>query len=137
MTDKIEEIIALIFATRRMMFEQKEQKEAKTCSFLHLITLKFVKEESPLMKDLATFLGIAPPSATSLINNLAKAGLVKRSEDKIDRRIVRIEMTKEGEKYLNSHKRKTTEHMRKNLEKLSHIEQEQLRRILEKISSID
>src|SRR6266567_682566 len=137
MNDRIEKIISLIFATRRMMFEQKDPKEAKSCSFLHLITLKYIKEGSPLMKDIATFLGIAPPSATSLINNLAKSELVKRSEDKIDRRIVRIEITKEGEKYLHSHKRKTTDHMRKNLEKLTHIEQEQLRRILEKISKID
>ena len=131
MNDRIEELISLIFATRRMMFEQKE---ANTCSFLHLITLKYVKDESPLMKDLATFLGIAPPSATSLINNLVKAGLVKRSEDEVDRRIVRIEMTKKGEEYLHSHKKKTTEHMRKNLEKLTVKEQDQLRAILEKIN---
>ena len=133
MSDKIEQLISLIYATRRMMFEQKE---AKTCSFLHLITLKYIKEGSPLMKDLATFLGVAPPSATSLINNLAKDGLVRRSEDKIDRRIVRIEMTKKGEQYMQSHQKKTTEHMRNNLEKLSAKERDQLAAILKKISNV-
>ena len=131
MADQIEKIISLIFATRRMMFEQKE---AQACSFLHLITLKYVKETSPLMKDIAIFLGIAPPSATSLINNLTKQGLVSRKEDKIDRRIVRIQMTKKGEEFLHAHKRKAMEHMRRNLEKLSDAEQKHLCTILAKIS---
>jgi len=87
------------------------------------------------MKDLAGFLGIAAPSATSLVNTLAKSELVYREADKTDRRIVRIIISKKGEKFLAAHKKFMAEKMRANLNKLSIEEQQRLEKILEKINS--
>ena len=77
MADRIGRIIGLIFTTRRLMHEQKT---GKTGSFLHFITLSYVKAEVPSMTEIAGFLGVSSPSATSLIRNLAAAGLVARRE---------------------------------------------------------
>jgi DNA-binding MarR family transcriptional regulator len=117
------------------MHEQKEPNKGKNCSFLHLISLKYIHENKPLMKDLADFLGIAPPSATSLVNTLAKSELVIREADKGDRRNVRIVISKKGEKFLEAHKKSMAEKMRENLSKLSEVEQKQLEKILEKINN--
>ena len=135
MNGNIEQIIALIFSTRKLLHEQKEPKDAKACSFLHFVTLGYVKTHSPLMKDIAGFLGVAPPSATSLINTLSKEGLIARREDAQDRRIVRIVLTKKGAAYAEKHKNHVTKTMRSALEELTLAEQKQLLAILEKITA--
>lgn len=135
MSSRIDNIVALIFTTRRTMCEHKEAHRGKNCSFLHLISLKHIRENKPLMKDLAGFLGIAPPSATSLIGTLAKSELVYREADKTDRRIVRIIISKKGEKFLEAHKKIMAEKMRENISKLSATEQQQLEKILIKINN--
>jgi len=134
MNKRIDRLISLIFTTRRMMHDQKEPHKGKNCSFLHLITLHFVEQEKPLMKDIADFLGVAPPSATSLVNTLITSELVHREADKGDRRNVRIVISKKGEKFLEAHKKLMAEKTRANLNKLSAVEQQQLEKILTKIN---
>jgi DNA-binding MarR family transcriptional regulator len=135
MSSRIDKIVSLIFATRKMISEQKEPHKGKNCSFLHLVTLSFVREHKPLMKEIADFLGVAPPSATSLVNTLAKSELIYREADKNDRRNVKIMISKKGEKFLEAHKSVMAEKMRTNLKRLLPAEQEQLEKILEKINS--
>lgn len=134
MSARIDRIISLIFTTRRMMHEQKEPNKGKNCSFLHLITLNYVERSKPLMKDIADFLGVAPPSATSLINTLIRSELVYRQADTTDRRNVRIVISKKGETFLEAHKKRMAEKTRANLSKLTFTEQQQLEKILEKIT---
>lgn len=134
MSARIDRIISLIFTTRRMMHEQKEAHKGKNCSFLHLITLGYVEQHQPLMKDIADFLGVAPPSATSLVGTLLKSELVHREAEKGDRRTVRIVISKKGEKFLDAHKKLMAEKTRANLNKLSPAEQQQLEKILTKIN---
>jgi DNA-binding MarR family transcriptional regulator len=133
MTDNIEEIVSLIFSTRRTLHEQKDAKNENACSHLQMMTLLFVKEQSPVMKSIAEFLKISPPSATALVNNLIKAELVERREQASDRRIVKIVIAKKGSEYLLQHKKMATERMREVLSKLSKEEQNQLIKILKKI----
>ncbi len=133
MSDRLEQIISLIFTTRRLLHEQKTLK-GKNCSALHLITLSLVKAKKPLMKELADQLGITPPSATSIINKLTQDELVYRQAEKTDRRIVRILISKKGEHFLQTHKNLMAEKMRANLKRLSIAEQKQLEKILQKIS---
>jgi DNA-binding MarR family transcriptional regulator len=134
MTARIDRIISLIFTTRRMMHEQKEPNKGKNCSFLHMISLNYVHERKPLMKDIAGFLGVAPPSATSLINTLIKSELVNRQADAGDRRSVRIVISKKGAAFLEGHKKQMAEKMRANLGRLTVTEQQQLEKILTKIN---
>ena len=68
---------------------------------LHFHTLRFVKMQGrPLMQEVAGYLCVTPPAATLLIEGLAKEGLVRRSFDRKDRRIVRLVLTKEGRSFL-------------------------------------
>lgn len=134
MNKRVDRIISLIFATKRAMHEQKEPHKGKNCSFLHLITLHHVEHSQPLMKDIAEFLGVARPSATSLVATLIKSELVHRLADASDRRNVRIVITKKGNTFLEAHRKRMAEKMRANLSRLTAKEQEQLEKILTKIN---
>ena len=48
------------------------------------------------MSDVKKFLRMIPSAATRRIEKLVNFGLVKRIQDKEDRRLVRLELTKEG-----------------------------------------
>ena len=53
---------------------------------------------SPRMIDLAQALECAPNSISTIVDRMVKAGLVKRTRGKIDRREVRVSLTTKGEK---------------------------------------
>jgi len=92
-------IAASMFVIGRLMKEgfQKRNRAKPACSFLHLQTLRYVKEhKTPLMRDVANFLFITPPAATLLIDGLVKEGLLARVIDPKDRRTVRLRITKSG-----------------------------------------
>lgn len=134
MSEKIDEIISLIFATRRILHEQLTSQAGKSFSFLQLATLRFIREKKPLMKEVAGFLAITPPSATSLVNTLAESGMIRRIADAQDRRIVRLEITEEGEAKLEEWQKEMAGHMKKNLQRLDTEEQDELIKILNKIT---
>lgn len=134
MNEKIDQIISLIFMTRRVMHEQVRNEAHKNFSALHFVTLQYVKENKPLMKDLADFLAITPPSATSLINSLVEDKMIKRTTDENDRRLVRIVLTKNGDEQMKKCKQKMTGHMKERLARLDEKEQKELIKILIKIT---
>lgn len=129
-------IISLIFMMRQLSHEHMVNEKGGGFSFLQFITLRYIKEKKPLMKDVAEFLAITPPSATSLINTLAEAGMVNRLVEAKDRRIVRIIITKKGEKSLLKWQEKIAGNMRKRLETLNKGDHEDLARILIKLSKV-
>jgi len=53
---------------------------------------------NPSQKDLAGYMRITPPSVTAMIGKLETQNLVERRQDKDDQRVMRIHLTKEGEK---------------------------------------
>jgi DNA-binding MarR family transcriptional regulator len=133
-SDQISQIISLIFTIRQVFSEKMMGKSCCKTSPLHMITLHFIKEKKPRMLEIADYMAITPPSATVLIDNFIALGIVKREEDKRDRRIVRIILTKKGEKYLDDNANEVFKKIRKNLETLSEAEQKQLGKILAKIA---
>ena len=103
----IREICTLIFQISAKLREKlKEKRENDKCdeiSFLNVRTLLFVQENTePTMKDIADFLAITPPSATSLIDHYVKLGQLERILDKNDRRIVRLKITSQGKQILKN-----------------------------------
>lgn len=136
MADKLEQIISLIFRMKQLSHENMQTEKEKNFSFLQFVALRFIREKKPLMKEVADFLAVTPPSATSLMNTLSDAGLVRRLADENDRRIVRIAITKKGESSLEEWQKKIANNMRKRLEKLSKQEQENLASILTKLTTI-
>ncbi|MFA5871628.1 MAG: MarR family transcriptional regulator [Parcubacteria group bacterium] len=137
MRNRINQIISLIFTMRQLVQEQTTPKKGKGFSFLQFNTLRYIKERRPLMKDLADYLMITPPSATSIIDTLAESGSVERMRDPEDRRIVRIVITKKGEEQLKKFTNKMVDRMRKNLKSLTKNEQQALADILSKIIEVN
>jgi DNA-binding MarR family transcriptional regulator len=136
MNDRLGRIISLIFMMRQLSHEHIAKEKDNSFSFLQFITLRYIKEKKPLMKEVAEFLAITPPSATSLIKTLSEVGLIKRLAEKNDRRIVRIVITKKGERGLDKWQKKIAGNMRKRLESLDKGEQDNLVQILTKLSKI-
>jgi DNA-binding MarR family transcriptional regulator len=127
-------LIKLMFATGRLIRKRTEKgQRPDLLSVLQLETLAYIKEEKPLMKEVADYLCITPPSATSLINKLVKAGMIKRVSDKQDRRIIRLQITAKGEIKFKQEFKKVSAHIKRVLEKLNKKERENLAKILEKL----
>ena len=61
--------------------------------------LLVLKEENGEMtiKDLASALGVSPPSASSMVDRLVEMGMLIREQSQTDRREVRIRMSQTGE----------------------------------------
>jgi len=130
------DLITLIFNTSQILKEKaRANNKAKDCSFLHIHTLHYIKgHEGTAMRDVADYLHIAPPSATSLINSLVKKDLVKRIIDIVDRRTVKLRITPSGAELLKDSFKKMSVIIEKGINKLSEKEKENFIIILNKIA---
>lgn len=127
------ELTSLMFAVGRLLRE-RAMADGSTTSYLHIATLRYVAEKKqPLMREIAQYLRIAPPSATSLVNTLVKQGEISRIADEKDRRTVRLEVTARGHKTLHDGMRRKLDLMQRVIEGLSERERTELKNILEKI----
>ncbi len=132
-------IISLIFSVSRNLRQKSQAKgkgnDQQRLSLVQLETLKFIDEHKhPLMKEVAEYLFIAPPSLTTLIDGLEKRGFVRRGASTNDRRAVFICLTRTGKTILQHSLRKKTEKMQYVFSTLSDAEQKTLIKILEKLS---
>jgi DNA-binding MarR family transcriptional regulator len=134
--EKIERIISLIFNTSRIVREHtKAEERPDPFSWVRRETLRYISErDEPAMNELATYLHIARPSATSLVNALAKKGLVKRVSDKKDRRSLKLSLTKKGEKALEESCTDAALYMKSILSKLKGKDLDSFISILERIA---
>lgn len=66
-----------------------------------MIILSFVKENEGIsLKKLAGTMGITSSAATQQVNNLVKKGYLVREESNIDRRLVKIRLSREMDKQI-------------------------------------
>jgi DNA-binding MarR family transcriptional regulator len=135
-----EKIISLMFNMGRAIKKQCLKKSGRSSglSILQIEALWYIGEgKEVLMKDLAGHLSITPPSATSLVDDLVRAKLVTRSEDKKDRRITAISLTAKGKRSLANFLKKRMEKAKKKIDKLTQVEKKSLLKILEKLAKED
>ncbi len=96
--------ISLFFAVRGIM--RTKLAKGKVCdpsTWLRIETMKFIADhDTPKMKDVADYLSITAPSATSLVGALVKAGFVTNAADRHDRRTARLLLTKKGKAELKA-----------------------------------
>jgi len=96
--------------------------------------LHFVKENKKAsMRDLADYLCVTPPSATSLTAGLVNSKFLKRNFDKADRRTVRLTITAIGQKTMKKEFERISDQMKKVLLCLDQKEQKQLISIYKKV----
>jgi DNA-binding MarR family transcriptional regulator len=131
----IEQLISMIFTISRLIRGRIENQE-KTGHFSHfqLQILRYItKKGNPSMKEIADYLHVTSPSATSLVNNLMKTKLIERVYDKDDRRFVRLSITLKGRKTLDFGFKMITKQMQETLSKLNEKERDDLTKILKKL----
>jgi len=88
------------------------------------------KHREAHMGDIASHFATTMPTATALIDKLIGTKYVKRENDAKDRRIVRINLTKSGEKLLSETLKQRASKMKKLLSYLSKQDKLELLRIL-------
>jgi DNA-binding MarR family transcriptional regulator len=108
----------------------EEAKDSK-CSLSHFEILMYIAEKGKVtMKDIASWLHITPPSASTLIDILVSKKFVTRTQSEKDRRTVYITLDKEAHKIFYSIHKKKMSMFKKTLSKLNEEDKEQLARIL-------
>jgi DNA-binding MarR family transcriptional regulator len=87
------------------------------------------------MKDMAEDLGISSPAMTPIIDKLVESGQLARSEDKLDRRVIRISITSQGKRSMEKSRAMMRSVIDKLISTLSREEQASLDQILRKLLS--
>ena len=135
--DFAQEVAALIASVRRGAL----QKLGADSIFGDLTVPQYIALEAVQnsrrmkMKDIASQLKTSLPAATGVISRLHKLGMVKRSFDPKDRRIVYIELTKKGVDSVNRMRKKQVQAMIKIFGILTKKEREIYLSILRKVNS--
>ena len=131
------ELAPLIFGTIRLIhlhLNKQHRQELTFFSPLQLQTLGYVKNhENPLMKDLASYLTITPPSATSLVDCLVKDKMLTRHLSPQDRRLIHLHLTPKGLKFFNHGVGQMNRHLKEIYTCLTKREQKQMLIIYKKI----
>ncbi len=132
------ELKSLFFSTKQIIRSQlPEGGDADPNTWLRCEIMQFIKHsKKPTMRDIAAYLRVRASSATSLVNNLSRAGLVRRVESGGDRRVVRVALTSKGEKILDAYGKDSASVMRKVFSRLSEGELKQLIEILRRLRDI-
>jgi len=124
---------AALFNEAGMIIKNRMQK-ALPLPLSQCQTLSFIAEhERTTMQEVARYFRIRAPSATLLVDELARAGYVKRKSSPRDRRKVELELTQKGKRCS-----KTISELRRDVldsmfSSLSVEDRRHLNRILEKI----
>ncbi len=133
---QVDNLISLIFTVGRQLKEHIKSAKASDLSSEQLQTLRYVHEHpQTLMKDVATYLCIAPPSATTVIDNLVAKHYLQRLPDATDRRLIRLELTAAGKKELSKSFKAIQQHLRQVFSSLDQTEINTFITLLEKISN--
>lgn len=136
-TSRIRRLAQGIFAFKRSFHDRlRTGKGPDPASMLRLAAVAYVRERgTPPMRELADYLCITPPSATSLINGLVAAGHLARKRDPLDRRTVRLAVTPAGAKLLRDGFKRFERHIAAAVSHLTPGEQETLICLFRKMTS--
>jgi DNA-binding MarR family transcriptional regulator len=99
---KIEKATSLFFLVRCLVRTQLAQgRRLDPSAWLRIETMKFIADnQKPSMGQVAEYLSITAPSATSLVSGLIREGLVVRKVDARDRRASKLELSRKGKSVL-------------------------------------
>ncbi len=125
MEDRIfSELATLFFSTKQIMRKQMPNNgHTDPNAWLRFETMRFIGEmKEPSMQDLAEYLRIKAPSATSLVAHLVEAGFVERKSEAGDKRVVRVALTPHGKKEVADYMARSVVTMRKTFSKLDQRE---------------
>ena len=121
----------LLLSFRRNILENiKKEGFQHDLTFSQAEILHFIGARKETMKNIADYLHITPPSATEIVSEMEKKGLVKRSGDKTDRRVVFIALSGNARKLLVSLSKHKNAVLTKMISKLNEKDRKSLERII-------
>jgi len=122
----------LLLAFRKSILENIRKEGLRyDLTFSQIEVLDSIKSSGKeTMKSIAEYLKITPPSATEIVAEMEKKGLVKRKKNKNDRRIVFVVMTPAAKKLSASLYKRKEFVLKKMLARLNKKDYEHLERII-------
>ena len=122
----------LILIFRRSILESIREEGLKhDLTLSHIEVLNFIgPARRETMKNIALYLKITPPSATEIVAEMEKKGLVKRESDENDRRVVFIVLTDIAKKLFVSVSRRKDLILKKMTSKINKKDCKSLERII-------
>jgi len=99
-TTAAKELMETIFRFNRLHWHRSPIAGLTPSELVVLYCLEYRIEDNPGIKvsEISELLNVTSPTITQLVNSLENKGLVVRSVDTTDRRVVQIKLTGEGEK---------------------------------------
>lgn len=135
-----ESLIRLRFAAVNQFLKPMREKERETCEFppgyIHVLGLLKPGGKPVSMTDLANTSHISKPNLTTMVDRFCAEGLVERSADINDRRIVNVTLTQKGRDCLMHHKAEVAAFVASRLALLQDTELEKLKDALDDITEI-
>jgi len=97
-----EKLLSAIFNVGRLV---REKVNSSGClndfTYSEFEVLKFIQNKKDItMKSISDHLHIKPPSVTPVIDSLIKKGILSRIQSARDRRVIYINLTAKGKKFL-------------------------------------
>jgi DNA-binding MarR family transcriptional regulator len=132
-----QELASLFFSTRQIIRAELPAGKIDPNAWLRSETLRYIAASGgPTMQEVAAYLRVKAPSATSLIANLAARGLVVRRGIARDKRVTRIYLTPRGRTILTASAKRSVAAVRAVFSKLSGAEIHELVRVLRRLRDI-
>jgi DNA-binding MarR family transcriptional regulator len=131
-----DQILEAIFKMmRNFKGAMSENSDHSHLTMLQCQALECIKKKvGTHMGDISSHFATTMPTATALVDKLITAKLVQRENDAKDRRIVKISLTKQGDKMLIEMKKQRASKMKELLSYLSKQDKLELLRILKVLS---
>jgi DNA-binding MarR family transcriptional regulator len=119
-----------MFIQRHLLISLGRQTSESKLSIPQYTLLSYLSYHEALnMGTLAKFMGHTTPATTGLVDRLSKAGLVERTTNDFDRRVVMVQITGEGRDLVNGMRRDIIRLLKDVAEKISPDDQKAWLRI--------
>jgi len=112
--------IGMVFPVvmRKIMFSTMMKAKIGS-SDMHTLVLSGLETGSLTPSEISRIFSISKPNVTTLVGKLIDKGYVERSHDEVDRRVVRISLTRKGRNLIMKRRKIVKEHVLNAFAKLS------------------
>lgn len=135
-----EQMLKLGFLVKNHLLKPMREIERERNEFppgyIHVLGWLKSKRGPVSMSDLASASFISKPNLTTMVDRLCADGLVERSADPDDRRVVNVTLTQEGMNFLTRHKEEVAKFITGRLSILDEADLERLKSVLDELTDI-
>lgn len=118
------------------MREVEKDRNEFPPGYMHVLGWLKSKGGPVSMSDLACASFISKPNLTTMVDRLCADGLVERSADPSDRRVVNVALTQEGRNFLIRHREEVAKFIAARLSILDEADLERLKVVLDELTDI-